>query len=287
MKKKVLVLGSSGMLGHQVVHYLSQFDEFSVISTIYRHNYLKNAIVLDVTQKNDLEKTIFQIKPDYIVNCTGVLIGGANDNTANAIYINAYLPHQIKDIANIINSKLIHVSTDCVFSGDRGQYTESDIKDGKDIYSKTKALGEIIDDKHITLRTSIIGPELKKEGEGLFHWFMGQTGEINGFTKAIWSGVTTIELAKAVKWSIESEVTGLYHITNGTTINKNDLLNLFKKHTKKDINIFPVDGKKVDKSFIDTRKEINYQIPDYDTMISDMILFMKNNQELYRQYFIG
>lgn len=286
MKKKVLVLGSTGMLGHQVVNYLSQFDEYEVVDISYRNKLRDSTIILDVTNRDLLEKTIVDIKPNFIVNCIGVLINGANSDIANAIYINAYLPHQLKNISENINAKLIHISTDCVFSGQRGKYVESDERDGKDTYAKTKGLGEVIDNKHVTLRTSIIGLELKTNGEGLFHWFMNQSGSINGFTKAIWSGVTTIELAKAVKWAIENDITGLYHVTNNKDINKYDLLNLFKKYTQKDIVINQVDGKKVDKSFIDTRKEMNYTIATYDKMIKNMVDLMKNNK-LYAQYKIG
>ncbi len=282
--KKVLVLGSTGMLGHQVVNYLSQFDEYEVVDISYRNKLRDSTIILDVTNKDLLEKTIVDIKPNFIVNCIGVLINGANSDIANAIYINAYLPHQLKNIAKDIDAKLIHISTDCVFSGKRGKYIESDERDGNDTYAKTKALGEVIDDTNVTLRTSIIGLELKRNGEGLFHWFMNQSGSINGFTKAIWSGVTTIELAKTVKWAIENEITGLYHVTNNKDINKYELLNLFKKYTKKDIEIIAVDGKEINKSFIDTREEINYIIPSYDEMIKDMVDLISSNRDLYKQY---
>jgi dTDP-4-dehydrorhamnose reductase len=283
MKKKLLVLGSTGMLGHQVVNYFLNFSEYEVFDMAYRTKLRDETIILDVTNKDLLEKIIKEIKPNFIINCIGVLIGGTNNNIANAICINAYLPHQLKNIAKDIDAKLVNISTDCVFSGEKGNYIESDERDGKDTYAKTKVLGEIIDDTNVTLRTSIIGLELKTNGEGLFHWFMNQSGTINGFTKAIWSGVTTIELAKAVKWAIENKVTGLYHITNGKSINKNDLLNLFKKYTKKEIKIIPVDGKEVDKSFMDTRKEINYVLPDYDVMVKDMVEEINNNN-LYNQY---
>ena len=285
MKKKILVLGSTGMLGHQVVNYFLEVDEYEVIDISFRQKLREETIILDVTNQKLLQETINKLKPDHIVNCIGILINGS-ENIENAICINSYLPHFLGKICNEIDAKLVHISTDCVFSGIKGQYVESDEKDGKDIYSKTKALGEVIDETNITLRTSIIGLELKKNGEGLFHWFMQQSDKINGFTKAIWSGVTTLELAKAIKWAIEKDITGLYHITNNNSINKYDLLSLFKKYTKKDIVINKVDGKEVDKSFIDTRKEINYKIPSYDDMIKEMVELMKNNN-LYKQYNIG
>ena len=113
---------------------------------------------------------------------------------------------------------------------------------------------------------------------------MNQQGDITGFTRAIWSGVTTLELAKAIKRSIDSDITGLYHVTNNSSINKYELLKLFQKYVKKDIDTKPVDGKNVDKSFIDTRLLMNYKIPSYDEMISDMVSLIVNNRALYSQY---
>ena len=283
MKKKVLILGSTGMLGHQVVNYFLKFDDYNVIDIAFRSKLRGKTIISDVTDKTAFEKVVTELSPDFIVNCIGVLIHGSS-NVENAIYLNAYLPHQLKKISKNIGAKLIHISTDCVFSGDKGGYIETDVKDGKGVYSQTKKLGEIEDDANLTLRTSIIGPELKDNGEGLFHWFMNQQGDISGFTKAIWSGVTTIELAKAVKWSIDHHITGLYHVTNNSSISKYDLLELFQKYTKKDINIEPFDGKNVDKNFIDTRLLMNYEIPSYDQMISNMVDLIANNRELYSQY---
>jgi len=283
---KVLILGSTGMLGHQVVNYFLKFDDYDVIDIAFRSKLREKTIISDVTDKTAFEKVIIELSPDFIVNCIGVLIHGSY-NVENAIYLNAYLPHQLKKISKNIGAKLIHISTDCVFSGDKGGYIETDTRDGKGIYSQTKKLGEIEDDTNLTLRTSIIGPELKENGEGLFHWFMNQQDEISGFTKTIWSGVTTIELAKTVMWSINNSITGLYHVTNNSSINKCELLKLFQKYTKKDIDIKAVDGKNVDKSFIDTRLLMNYKALSYDQMISDMVSLIANNRSLYSQYRVG
>jgi len=285
MKKKVLVLGSTGLIGHQVYNYLKSKSDYELSNVSYRKKLQDDTILLDVRNEKKLVDTIKKIKPQYIINCIGVLINGANANPENAIFINAYMPHRLARLADEIGAKLIHISTDCVFSGNKNEpYIETDEKDGKDTYAKTKGLGEIINDKHLTLRTSVVGPELKSDGEELFHWFMTQSGSINGFKKAIWSGVTTLELAKAVHWAIENEITGLYHVTNNKSINKNDLLNLFKKYTKKDIEIVAIDGKAVDKSFIDTRQGMNYSIPDYDEMIEKLVNLINTNRELYAQY---
>ena len=237
-----------------------------------------------MTDEKKLCAYIERINPDYIVNCIGVLISGSNNNIANAILINSYLPHLLVRVASKINSTLIHISTDCVFSGKKGGYVESNYKDGQGVYAQTKILGEILDSKNLTLRTSIVGPEIRENGEGLFHWFMSQEGSVSGFTKAIWSGVTTIELAKAIKWSIDNHITGLYHVTNNSSISKYELLQLFQKYTKKDISIKPLDGENIDKSFIDTRTLLDYKIPSYDQMISDMVSLIANNRNLYSQY---
>jgi len=274
------------MLGHQVVNYFLQFEDYDVVDIAFRSKLREETIISDVTDGTAFEKVVIELDPDFIVNCIGILIHGSN-NVENAIYLNAYLPHQLKNISKNIGAKLIHISTDCVFSGDTGGYIEADVKDGDGIYSQTKALGEIEDGANLTLRTSIIGPELKSNGVGLFHWFMNQQGDITGFTGAIWSGVTTIELAKAVKWSIDNAITGLYHVTNNSSINKYELLKLFQKYAKKDIDLKPIGGKNVDKSFIDTRLLIDYEIPSYDQMISDMVSLTANNRSLYSQYKVG
>ena len=283
LKKKVLVLGSTGMLGHQVVNYLKYFNELIVNDISYRNKLRKDTIIINAMDKASLESVIIKLKPDFIINCIGVLIKGSH-NEEEAIYLNSYLPHQLKRLAKNINSKLIHISTDCVFSGGSGQYVETDPRDGQGIYSQTKILGEIIDETNLTLRTSIIGPELKKTGTGLFNWFMSQSGSIEGYKKTIWSGVTTLELSKAIYWAINNEIYGIYHITNNLKISKNDLISLIKLHTRKSIKIIPVEGNMSDKSLIDTRALLNYEIPSYDEMVREMIADISKSINLYKHY---
>ena len=285
MNKKVLILGSSGLIGHQVYNYLKDNSDFSLSNISYKRKLNNDTILLDARNEQSFFDQIKLIQPNYIVNCIGVLINGAEQDPESAISLNTYLPHRLEKLANKINAKLIHMSTDCVFSGNtKSPYVETDERDGEDTYAKTKALGEVISEYHLTIRTSVVGPEIINGSEELFHWFMNQSGIIDGFTKAIWSGVTTIELAKAIKWFIENNTTGLYHLTNGIPINKYDLLHLFKKYTNKNIEILKVEGIATNKSFIDTRKEINYLLPTYNQMISDMVTLIKNNRTLYGHY---
>lgn len=285
IEKNILVLGSTGLIGHQIYNYLNAKKKYNLYNFSYRKKLTEDSVLVDARNEASFFKKIKNISPDIIINAIGILINGANQDPENAIYLNAFLPHKLRKFSDDINAKLIHISTDCVFSGKKGTpYLEEDLKDGEDIYAKTKALGEIIYDNHLTLRTSVVGPELKSDGEELFHWFMSQTNSIEGYTKSIWSGVTTIELAKAVGASIEKNINGLHHVTNNMSINKYDLLMLFKKYTKKDIVIKKIDGRDTNKSFLDTRRELTIEIPSYEEMVRDMVDLIKKEYKLYSQY---
>jgi len=289
MQKKVLILGSTGMLGHQVYYHFKEKENFEVVNVSYRNKLTPETIILDLNNKFALEKLLIEQKPDFVINCVGVLIKGANDNPANAIYLNAYLPHLLTGICDEMNAKLIHISTDCVFSGRKGNYSEDDEKDGRDIYSKTKALGEVETSPHVTLRTSIVGPELKEDGEGLFQWFMKQKGEVNGYNNAFWGGVTTFELAKCISKVLYANLEGLVHVTNGDRISKYKLLSIFKEvYNKKDIEIKEFSGKFVDKSLVKSKK-FEFDIPSYEDMVLEQKKWMDKQICLYKNYsnFVG
>jgi len=284
-KKKILVLGSTGLIGHQIYNYLKILEKYDLYNFSYRKKLQDDSFIIDARNEKQFFDNIYEISPDIIINCIGILINGANTDPENAIFLNAYLPHKLRKFSDKVGAKLVHISTDCVFSGKKAApYLEDDYKDGIDIYSKTKSLGEIIYENHLTLRTSVVGPELKADGEELFHWFMCQSKSIKGYSKSIWSGVTTLELAKAVNCAIEKNISGLHHVTNNQSINKYELLMIFKKYTQKDINIIKIDGKKTDKSFIDTRQMLDYRIPSYDEMIFEMVNLIKKEHKLYSQY---
>ena len=286
MKLKVLVLGSYGLIGHQVYNYLESTKKFSLFDISYKNKLNNTTILCDIKDEVSFNIITKNISPDIIINCIGILITESNKNPENAIFVNSFIPHRLRRLSDSLNCKLIHMSTDCVFSGKKGTpYVENDLKDGIDLYAKSKGLGEIIDNHHLTIRTSVVGPEIKNGGEELFHWFMNQNDKIYGYLNSIWSGVSSLELAKAVNWAINNKITGLYHITNNDSINKNQLLNLFKKYSKKNIKIIPYDSKKINKSFVDTRKEINYTIPSYDIMIKELLDYIMSNKKLYHQYF--
>ena len=272
MKQKVLILGAAGMAGHIITAYLKNTSSYDVI-TIARENQLFIPdFQLDVTNFDELSKVIKQTHPAFIINCIGILNRDAEDNIDKAILINAYLPHYLETITKHTSTQLIHISTDCVFSGTGGNYKESDVKDGKGYYAQSKALGEVINDKDLTIRTSIIGPELKNNGIGLLGWFLKQSGEVRGYTQAIWSGVTTLELAKYIYSYLQgSRLSGILHLTNNRPISKFDLLEIIKKvYQLNAISVVPYADYQSNKSFINTRVDVNYTVPDYQVMIEEL-----------------
>lgn len=283
--KKVLLFGATGMAGHVIYYYLKSTGKYDISNAVYRSLLTEDSIIVDVTNCYATSKLIKKINPEIIINCIGVLIKGAKEHPDNAILINAYFPHLLKKISDEVGAKLIHISTDCVFSGEKGNYSDNDFCDANDIYGRSKALGEVITNKDLTIRTSIIGPELKQNGEGLFHWFMSQHGQVYGFKNAIWSGVTTLELAKAIDIAIDQRQAGLIQLSNEKSITKHDLLWLIKKEwDKSDIEILPCNSNnRVDKSIVKS-PHFDYLVPDYKYMLSELHVWMNNRKTLYKLY---
>ena len=272
--KKILLLGSAGMAGQVLKVELQKLSDQIELVDIARNSKISEPkIQLDLTDFAQLQNIIVKGHFDYIINCVGVLNAFAEDNPDQAILINSYLPHFLEKVTSDSCTKIIHISTDCVFSGKHGGYIESDYKDGIGFYAQSKALGEIINSKDLTIRTSIIGPDLNFNGIGLFKWVTNQRGAINGYTKAYWSGVTTIELAKVILKIINrlSIPTGIIHLTNNAKLSKFDLLTLIKNVFElKDIQIIEYHNYKVDKSFVNTRNEIDLKVSSYLEMILEM-----------------
>ncbi len=281
--KKILILGTAGMAGHVMAEFLSQKPEYEIIRCA-RSALTPDTILLDVTEFSKVEDVLRDRRPDVVVNCVGMLVQASQDRVDQAILINSYLPHFLSRLGRKYGFKLIHISTDCVFSGDRGGYSEDDFRDGDTAYARTKALGEVINDADLTLRTSIIGPELKQGGIGLLHWFLMQKGDIKGYTKAYWSGVTTLELAKAVDHCIDKGVTGLFNLTMSLKISKFDLLVECQKVWNHDkVQIIPDDAHASDKSLVSRRIDLPFQLPPtYPAMLTDLRNFMNQHPDWYR-----
>lgn len=279
--KKILVLGIKGMAGHVIFRSLSLLADYELYGIARNVNPSNSIFNLDVTNTEELKK-IIDLQFDVIINCIGILNKHAEDNPHKAIWFNSYFPHFLEAVTKNTNTKVISISTDCVFSGKKGEYSENDFKDGEGFYAQSKSLGEIVNNKDLTIRTSIIGPELNKDGIGLLHWFMQQKKETNGYTQAFWSGITTIELAKVIDRAIKQNITGLIVVAGEKKIDKYSLLTLFNKIFRNNsISINENSSYKVDKSMYSIRTDFDYRVPSYEDMLIEMKGWIDNSNYNY------
>lgn len=283
---KFLVLGATGMAGHTIGLYLWERGH-EVTAFSRRKSFFLQNIVGDVKDLVLLRELLRAGDYDVIINCVGSLNQFAEQDKANAVYVNSFLPHWLAESIEGSKTRLIHMSTDCVFSGLQGNYTESALPDGTSFYDRSKALGEIDDEKNLTFRNSIIGPDMSEKGIGLFNWFMKQRGTVKGYTKAIWSGVTTLTLAQAMEKAALDGLSGLYHLTNNESITKYELLRLFNKYfCNNELQIIPTDGVNADKSLVNTRRDFDFQAPSYEAMIVQMRDWIEEHRALYPHYYL-
>ncbi len=281
---KFLVLGCNGMAGHTISLYLKE-QGHDVMGFAQEKSKYVNSVVGDARNIDFMRNLITDGKYDTVINCIGILNQFAEQNKALATYLNAYFPHFLAEVTSGTDTQVIHMSTDCVFSGKRGEYTEDDFRDGETFYDRSKALGELEDDKNITLRNSIVGPDINPNGIGLMNWFMKQNTPINGYTKAMWTGQTTLQLAKTMEAAAKERASGLYNTVPDHSISKYDLLRLFNTYLKNDsIKISPVEGVDADKSLKRTRYDFSYAIPDYEVMVSELADWVIKHKDMYPHY---
>jgi dTDP-4-dehydrorhamnose reductase len=283
MKPKVLILGISGMLGSSMFRAFRASASFEVIGTVRSSSALQHfsdhdarAIVagIDILDADLLEAAVRQQRPNFVINCVGLIkqFAASNDPLV-ALPLNAMFPHRLARLCAPLGVRVIHISTDCVFSGRAGQYTETDIPDADDLYGISKALGELHDYRNaVTLRTSIIGRELNT-AHSLVDWFLAQQGEVRGYRQAIFSGLPTSELANVVRDIVipNAELFGLYHVS-ATPISKYDLLHLIARQYGKDIRIDPDDRVRIDRSLNSSRftRATKYHPPGWPELVRRM-----------------
>lgn len=256
---KVLIIGITGMLGNAMFRtFLNSNVSYDVIGTVRSNNAYSffdgvNAdhIITEVNVENydSLIRIFKKVRPQIVINCVGLVkqLADAN-NPLLAIPLNTLLPHRLAELCSLVNARLIHISTDCVFSGKKGNYLESDFPDANDLYGRSKLLGEVNYPHTVTLRTSIIGHELSSS-HSLVGWFLSQENSVKGFTRAIFSGVPTVELAKVVHDFVlpNHDLHGLYHVA-AKPIDKYSLLNLVAQVYNKKIEIVADDSLVIDRS---------------------------------------
>lgn len=280
---KILVLNVNGMVGHVVALYLYEhhhhvigYDEsksellFSETGSLYNTDK-----ILQLIQAGDF---------DTVINCTAIINQYAESDKAEAIYVNAFIPHFLEKITAGTKTIVVHRSTDCIYSGKRGNYDLNDTPDAESFYARTKAIGELINDKDITIRTSLVGPEQEADRESLFNWFLNQKGDVKGFANAIWTGLTTIEFAKEIEYLLLHKAHGLFQCVPNHSISKYELLQMFEKVMPGSRNIIRVDNKLIDKSLIQRVGDYGLEVLDYEPMMKDMVEWISNHKALYPHY---
>lgn len=282
---KFLVLGCNGMAGHTISLYLKERGH-EVLGFDRTTSALVDSVAGDARDTDALRDLIGNGKFDSVINCIGILNQFAEQNKALATFLNAYLPHFLAEVTDGTDTQVIHMSTDCVFSGRRGEYTEADLPDGETFYDRSKALGELNDEKNITLRNSIVGPDINPSGIGLLNWFLQQEGTVNGYTGAMWTGQTTLQLAKTMECAAQERAHGLFNTVPDHAISKYDLLRLFNRYLRAGdpVEIVPVEGVCADKSLKRTRFAFDYRIPDYEVMVSELAEWITAHKERYPHY---
>ena len=276
--KKLLLLGSEGMLGREILNTLLLSNNYHIHATCRGATYRDYSDSSKFTQHTSFEASSFSsvfelldgLKPEVIINCVGVVKQHDEIESAKFFEINSLFPRIIEFWASNNNSKIIHFSTDCVFDGKKGNYRESDKPNARDVYGLSKVFGEISSDNSLTIRTSIIGHE-RDSSLGLLDWFLSQKdGRVEGYTKAFFSGTTTSYLAELVVNNLPKliEISGILQI-GGPRISKFDLLELINEIYSTNVNITPSENLKVDKSLNSSKaKEIlNIEIQSWDYMI--------------------
>lgn len=283
---KILVLGSNGMAGHLISLYFQE-QNYEVTGFARQQSpFLAHSIIGDASDMDLLKKYICEGEYDAVINCIGLLNQFAEENKAIAVLLNGYLPHYLVEITKNMKTRIIHMSTDCVFAGNDGPYFEDSLPNGTSFYDRSKAIGEINTSKDLTFRNSIVGPDIKSTGIGLFNWFMKQKGSVGGYTGAIWTGVTTYTLAKAMEQALKENLTGLYNLVNNESISKYHLLQLFNKYFRDSkVDIYPNDQLQLDKSLRRKRNDFSFVVPSYEQQIAEMAEWCNKHKEIYPHYF--
>ena len=280
---RILILGGDGMLGHQLFIHLQACHDVrcTLRQDLKMYDWLglfddRSAYAgVDVRSLERLVEVLADFRPEAIVNCVGIVKQRPTaKESIPSLEINSLLPHRLAILCKGIGARLVHLSTDCVFSGEKGNYQESDPSDAEDIYGKTKFLGEVHDENCLTLRTSIVGRELTRK-KSLLEWFLSQSGSVKGFTNAIYTGFTTLEMSRIIETMLldYSAASGVYQVSSDP-INKYDLLLLFRDKLGHNVEIYPDETFHCERSLDSTRfrKEFNYTPPTWESMIAELVM---------------
>lgn len=281
---RFLVLGASGMAGHLISLHLEERGHDVTGFSRRGVPFLDSQVLGDARDEALLSETVASGGYDVVINCVGVLNRAAETNP-DAAWLNGELPHALARMTEDVPTRVFHMSTDCVFAGNTGPYTEVSVPDGTSAYDRTKAAGELNDGKDLTFRNSIVGPDMSPRGIGLLNWFMQQPGPVKGYTGAIWTGLTTLELAKAMEREAGEDATGLVNMVPEGSISKYDLLGLFNRELRGgSVEIVPDAGLQLDKTLVRTNFEPTYRPKPYPEQVREMAEWVRSHRDLYPHY---
>lgn len=285
---RFLVLGASGMAGHTIALYLKESGHR--VSGFSRRpvSFLDAQVNGDAANRALLREAIEEGEPDVVVNCIGVLNQFAEADPEAAKWLNGALPHYLADACKGTRTRVFHMSTDCVFAGNGGPYTEESVPDGESVYDRTKAAGELRDGRNMTFRNSIVGPDMNPAGIGLLNWFMQQPGHVRGWTRAMWTGLTTLELAKAMEAAALEGAYGLVNMVPEGNISKFELLRLFNRELRGGaVEVVPDDAVALDKTLARTNFSCSYMPAPYEVQVAELAEWVRAHRELYPHYELG
>jgi len=279
---RIVVLGANGMIGHTVLRVMAADPAHEVIGVVRSESAARSLSGIsearivsggNVESPDVLVDLFASLCPDVVVNGVGLVKQFAqSEDPLVVLPINAIFPHRLARLCSLTGARLVHISTDCVFSGAKGGYTEEDTPDARDFYGRSKLLGEVDYPHAVTLRTSTIGHELIG-AHGLITWFLAQQGNVKGYTRAIFSGLPTFELARVIRDLVlpRAELHGVYHVASHP-ISKYDLLNIVNHKYGKKLKIEPDEHLKIDRSLNGSRflEATGYIAPDWPDLIAQM-----------------
>jgi dTDP-4-dehydrorhamnose reductase len=287
--KKVGIIAKNGMLGHLIFQYLLEQNKYEVIGF--------DRSDVDITieaSRNAFLAMLGESEFSYVVNCAGILVAQSQSSPETAVMVNSNWPHQLEETLKNTKTKLIQISSDCVYNGKKNGYTEDDISNETNVYGFTKAKGEIVNSKDLTIRTSIIGPKIPgRNSTGLFDWVMKQKGEINGWENCFWNGLTCLELSKLIDKILSNNLPliGLINFYTDPIISKHDLLEKINYIFNLDLKVNSIYLEKRVNKTLKSKKDISpivkdllSEIKDYDYQLAYLYNWIVDHKELYPNY---
>lgn len=281
---KILIIGSSGMLGHVLTLYLIDrgYDVEDISATT---KWKDNTKLINVNEEISIKTYLNNNKFDIVINCAALLVKESEKNKIGAIKLNSLFPHWLEDFYSTVSTQVIQVSTAGVYYGDKSFYSEEARHDTVNFYGKTKSLGELNNSKDLTIRSDFFGPDMNESGVGLFNWAMSNNDKVNGYNKVFINGVTSLEFAKFVDYIINNPIAGTVNLHSKEIISKADLLRKIYSIMKKDVQV--IDNPSIERNTCvkSIRKDCFYIQKSYDQQLHELLQWISNHKELYGHYY--